>query len=331
MGLTGRSWACARAATRRKWVTPQPAAVWTTSIAAGGEERAELLEPGEVLPAGDRGADPAADGRVPLRVPPPDGFLDPGQVQGPLELADVADRLLARPRLVDVEHQARPGPLAGLGEDVPDQCEAVPVALDVEAALELRRAETALGVGRVDRDELGVVQGDVQARGVGGHAAVAAAEQPPQRFACRLRLDVPQRGVERADGAEHRARVPGLERPAQHPVVEGGDAARVLALDGGEDAVDLHVRSEADAGDALVGLDHDDRHPDEALGVHAVGVADRASPVLDRGERPVSRDAHGSPSWTANVMTYDVLCQRLDVSTLRFALDASACAQPEER
>jgi hypothetical protein len=264
----------------------------------GRDQRTELFEPGEVLPAGDRGADSAADGRVSFRVPPPDGFLDPGQVQGSLEFADVADRLLARPGLVDVEHQAWPCPVTGLCEDVSDKREAVPVTLDVEATFDLRRTQSVIGVDPVQRDELVVRQGDVQARGVGGYAAVAPAEQPPERFAGCLCLDVPQRGVEGADGAEHRAGMACLEGPAQHPVVEGGDAARVLAFDGCEDGLDLHVRSEPHPGDAFVRLDDDKRYPNEAVGEHAVGVADWPAPVVDGREGSITSDAHVSPSWT---------------------------------
>ncbi len=104
-----------------------------------GQQRAVLFEPGEVLPAGDRGADSAADDGQALGVPPPDGLLDPGEVQGALELADVPDRLLARPGFVHVEHQARSRSVCGLGQDLPYQCQTVPVAFDVEAALDLGR------------------------------------------------------------------------------------------------------------------------------------------------------------------------------------------------
>ena len=136
----------------------------------------------------------------------------------------------------------------------------MPVAFDVEAALELGRSQPRSAYALVGGDEFVVVEADVEPGRVGGDDAVAAAEQAPQRLAGGLGLDVPQRGVEGADGAEDRAGVAGLERLPQHPVVEGRDAARVLAVDRGEDRVELDVRPEADAGDALVGLDEDDRH-----------------------------------------------------------------------
>ena len=187
----------------------------------------------------------AADRGEPFGVPAPDRLLDPGEVQGALQLADVPDRLLAGPGLVGVEHQARPRAARGLGQHVAHQRQAVPVPLDVEAALELGRPQSALGVGLVDRDEFVVGQADVQAGGVRGDRAVTSAEQPPQRFPGRLRLDVPQGGVERADGAEDGARVAGLEGLPEHPVVQRRDAARVLALDGGEDGLQFHVRTRA--------------------------------------------------------------------------------------
>ena len=74
IGLTGRSWAWARAATRRKWVTPHTAAGLDDVDRASGQQRAELLEPGEVLAGGDGGADPrptAASPRRPTGGPAP--------------------------------------------------------------------------------------------------------------------------------------------------------------------------------------------------------------------------------------------------------------------
>ena len=48
---------------------------------------------------------------------------------------------------------------------------------------------------------------------------------------------------------------PSLNTSAQHPVVERDDAARVLALDRAEDPVDVGVRADPDALDALVGVE----------------------------------------------------------------------------
>jgi hypothetical protein len=84
----------------------------------------------------------------------------------------------------------------------------------------------------------------------------------------------------------------------QHPVVEGGHGARVLTVDGGEDGVQFDVRSQTDAGDALVGVHQDDRHGDDAIGEGAVGVADGAAPFLDRRQGAKPGNPHVSPSWS---------------------------------
>ncbi len=155
-----------------------------------------------------------------------------------------------------------------------------------------------LGVDLVEGEEFVVADADVQARGVGRDSPVAAAQQAPERFTGRLCLDVPQGGVECADGAEHGAGVARLEGLPQHAVVERRHAARVFAVDGGEYGVEFHVRPEADAGDPLIGVHHDDRHRDVPVGVDAVGVTDGAAPFMHRRESPIPRNPHVSPSWS---------------------------------
>ena len=65
---------------------------------AGREERPELLEPGEVLPAGDRRPDRAPHGDHPGGVPAADRLLDPDEVHGAFQLRHVSHGLLARSR-----------------------------------------------------------------------------------------------------------------------------------------------------------------------------------------------------------------------------------------
>ena len=108
IGLTGRSWAWASAATRRKWVTPQPAAVWTTSSAPAARSGRNCSSPVRFSPAATDARTPRPTATMPGGVPAADRLLDPDQVHGPLQLGHVSDRLLAGPRLVGVEHQARP-------------------------------------------------------------------------------------------------------------------------------------------------------------------------------------------------------------------------------
>ena len=62
--------------------------------------------------------------------------------------------------------------------------------------------------------------------------------------------------------------------------------------------VELDVRPQADAGDALVGVDQDDRHRDDPVGEDAVGVTDGPAPVLDGRQRPIPGDPHVSLSWS---------------------------------
>jgi hypothetical protein len=172
----------------------------------------------------------------------------------------------------------------------------VTVPLDVQAALQFRRAQPPGSVHLVGGDQFVVGQVDVQTRGVRLDDTVVPAQEPPQRLAGGLCLDVPQRGVERPDRAEDDAGVAGLEGLAQHAVVEGDHRPRILAVQRREDGVGLHVRSQADARDPLVGLDDHDRHRHGAVGVDAVGVADRPAPVLHRRQCPVSGDPHVSLS-----------------------------------
>ena len=169
IGLTGRSWAWARAATRRKWVTPQTAAVWTMSTAPGREQRAVLLEPGEVLAGGDRRAD-----RRGRRRPGPSASQrrtgSSTQVRSRVRSSSPTWRTACLRVQDSLASSIRPGraPCPASVEHVAHQGQAVPVPLDVEAALELGRPQAALGVGLVDRDEFVVGQADVQAGGVGG-------------------------------------------------------------------------------------------------------------------------------------------------------------------
>ena len=121
----------------------------------GRQQWAVLLQPGQVLAGGHRGPDPSSDHGQAFGVPAPHGLLDPGEVQGALQFADVADRLFAGPRLVRVEHQAGPHPVAGLESSTSrTSVNRSPIPLDVEAAFELGRPQASLGVGLVDGDQL---------------------------------------------------------------------------------------------------------------------------------------------------------------------------------
>lgn len=174
--------------------------------ASGRDQRAELLEAGEVLPTGDRRPYATADSGQAVGVPAPDWLLDPGQVECAFQFTDVAYRLLTAPGLVRIQHEPWPGPVRSLGQCLAHEQQPVPVTLNVQAALELRRPQPAFGIELVGGDELVVGGADVQAGGVGVDHAVVAAEQPPQRLTHGLCLGVPQRRVERTDRAEHDSR-----------------------------------------------------------------------------------------------------------------------------
>ena len=171
-----------------------------------------------------------------------------------------------------------PGCAGVAGQRVADDPQPPDVVRDIPAALQLAAGEAAFGHARVERRERVVVEGDVEAGCVAGDESVGAAEQAPERLAGVLGLDVPERHVEGAEPAEGRAAVTGLEDAREHAVVEGGDGARILALDRGEEAVDVLDRSGAVAGDAGVGLDRDDRRLGDAGGDVSVDVADRVAP-----------------------------------------------------
>lgn len=153
------------------------------------DQRAELLEAGEVLPTGDRRPYATADSGQAVGVPAPDRLLDPGQVECAFQFTDVAYRLLAAPGLVRIQHEPWLGTVRSLGQCLAHEQQPEPVTLNVQAALELRRPQPAFGIDLVGGDGLVVGEADVQAGGVGVDHAVVAAEQPPQRLTHGLCLD----------------------------------------------------------------------------------------------------------------------------------------------
>ena len=216
-------------------------------------------------------------------VPAPQGLLDPRQVAVLLDRGDVPHGLLEVPRLVRVEHDRRSDGVAA--QSVGDDPQAPDVGIQIATALELSAGEASVTHRAVPGRELVVVEGDVEAGGVPADEAVARAEQPPQRLAGELGLQVPERRVERADAPERRARVPRLEHAREHAVVEGGHGSRVLALDRREEPVDVLVRPHADAFDALVGLEDDDRDLADARIGEPVHVSDGPAPVVERPQQ----------------------------------------------
>src|SRR5690606_3528843 len=151
----------------------------------------------------------------------------------------------------------RSEPVAAQG--VGDDPQPSDVTIQITTALELSAGEASLAHRAIPARELVVVEGDVESRRVPADETVACAEQPPQRFAGELGLEVPERCVESADSPEGRTRVPRLEHAGEHAVVERGHGPRVLAFDGREEPIDVLVRPHTNAFDALVGLEDDDR------------------------------------------------------------------------
>ena len=162
--------------------------------------------------------------------------------------------------------------------------------------LSLPLAESALGHVPVERGELLVIERDVETRGVAGDEAIGAAEEAPERLSRDLRFDVPERGVERSDAAERRPAVAGLENSREHPVVERGDCARVLALDRRKEQIDAGVGTGRDARSTPSSVSR------MTIGTsvipcanESVDVADRATPVVEAAEAAVASDLHHRP------------------------------------
>ena len=194
-------------------------------------------------------------------VPPAHRLLHPGEVEGALQFADMADGLLAAPRLVRVEHQTRPHSVTGLGQHVPDQGQSVPVPLDVEAALELGRPQAPVGVGLVrrrparrrsgrcrDRRHRRAPSGRVRpsSRHSGSPAALALMSHSAVSSAPMVPKTVPA--------------CPALKvcrsMRSYRAVTQRGSSPSIAA----KIASSSDVRSQPDARDPLVGVDEDDRH-----------------------------------------------------------------------
>ena len=97
IGLTGRSWACARAATRRKWVTPQTAAVWTMSTAPAASSGRNCSSPVRFSPVATDARIPRPTAARPSASQRRTGSSTQVRSRVRSSLADVADRLLAGP------------------------------------------------------------------------------------------------------------------------------------------------------------------------------------------------------------------------------------------
>ena len=87
----------------------------------------------------------------------------------------------------------------------------------------------------------------------------------------------------------------GLEDAGEHPVVQGGDGARVLALDGREESLDVMVRAGRDSSDALVGFENDDRHLGDTGLDESVDITDGTSPIVEAAKAAVPGDLHHRP------------------------------------
>ncbi|CAM5675699.1 hypothetical protein STENM36S_09322 [Streptomyces tendae] len=256
---------------------------WSASAASRGRDSRPVRFSPPAMAAGR-----PAHGPVSPRVPATHRLLDPGEFDAVLDPGEQPYGLVPAPGLVDVEHQGGGG---GVGaQHLGDREQPADVVFGVEAALELGAGEAACGPAGVQLDQLLLVQRDVEAGRVTGHVSVGGAEGAPQRLAGHLRLEVPQRHVEGADGAEGGAGVTALEGVGQHPVVERGDGAWVLPVEGGEDPPGLAVCAEAHSGEPAVGLDQQDRDLGDALGDEAVRVPDGTPPVVRRGQAPESGD-----------------------------------------
>src|SRR5690606_14669831 len=71
--------------------------------------------------------------------------------------------------------------------------------------------------------------------------------------------------------------------------------ARVLPLNGGEEPFNVVVRTDADALNAFVGLENDNRNLTDARIDEPVHVSNGPAPVVVRAQQAVARDFHVSP------------------------------------
>ena len=183
-------------------MTPQPAAVWTTSSAPAASSGRNCSSPVRFSPAATDARIPRPTATIPSASQRRTGSST--QIRSTVRSSSATCRTACLRVQDSLASSIRPGRDAGCASARTSRTMAEPgqVLVDVEAALQLRRPQAALGVSLVGRGELLVGQGDVQTRGVRRHSAVPTAEQPPQRLTGRLRLDVPQRRVERTDGPE---------------------------------------------------------------------------------------------------------------------------------
>src|SRR4029079_17144944 len=81
----------------------------------------------------------------------------------------------------------------------------------------------------------------------------------------------------------------------EHPVVERGYRAGILALDRREDLRQVLVRAHSDAADALIRVHDDKWHLGDTRWDVPVDVAHRTTPVMDRLQRAIACDLHRHP------------------------------------
>ena len=219
---------------------------------AGADQGRELGERVVVFARRQRHLAHRAQMRVAGRVVRRNRLLKPDQVEG-LQLGHGAHRLLHPPGLVRVRHQL----------DLVRQV--VAHRLDPRDILPERRApqphldrpEARLDAHHAARQQLVHREVEVDIARIGAHARVRPAEQPPERAAQPVALQVPERDIHRRHREAGGSAPPGIVVALVEVPPDRLDQVRVLALDAGAEGAVAHGRDRA----ALPFMHHGVAHP----------------------------------------------------------------------
>ena len=274
-------------------VTPQTAPAWTTSGAPASKSGRNCSTPVRFSPVATAARIAVLSRACPTASQRRSGSSTQSRSTCSSSALDVAHGLLDLPRLVRVEHE--PGSRRVAARATSARMPQPPqVGVEIEPALELAGDVAALGERR--RRTSRAHRRRARCRGPTRTPGTNRSRPPSSRHSgspASLGLDVPERGVERRHSAvggagvtrlEHLRRASGRTAPSR--------ASRVLPVDGREEPGEVGVRADADALDAVVGLDDDDRHLGDGLVMWPLTSPIGARQCWLRRERAVAGDLH---------------------------------------
>ena len=169
------------------------------------------------------------------------------------------------------------------------------VALQIQTHLELAGAHPGRRHAPVVCRQLGIAERHVQTAGIGPHARLAGAQQPPQRLPGQLALQVPQRHVQAAHGSAGNPHRTGLEQGVVHALPQPAHGARIGADQQLGETVDGGARvrrRQADAGSIRVAVYGNDETGVPAPPLRKVGIADGAVQTDAKRTRGNCADFH---------------------------------------